>query len=308
MWKQQFTDFARKTLLAGYYYADQPRRCWSARRRAEQGSCPVSVIFYHRVADTYPNDWTISTQRFAQQNDWLERHFELISLAEAQARLRSRCNRRPAVAITFDDGYADNCHFALPLLIRRRIPVTYFVTTRHILNTEPFPHDLAREEPHKPNTIDQLRELAADGIEIGAHTRSHADLGMLHNQQALRDEVVTAGEEMQAALGRPIRYFAFPYGQHANLNAAVFHMAYDAGYDGVCSAYGGYNFPGDDAFHLQRFHADPSLLRLKNWLTVDRRWLKTPRFEYNQCDPGMADVISASRSAPNAAIKPPETT
>ena len=122
MWKQRLTAFARQTLLAAYYYADQPLRRWSARRRAREGSCPVSVIFYHRVADTYPNDWTISTQAFAQQIDWLERHFELVSLAEAQARLRSRCNRRPAVAITFDDGYADNCHFALPLLVRRAHP------------------------------------------------------------------------------------------------------------------------------------------------------------------------------------------
>ena len=306
MWKERLTDAARHTLLAGYYYAGKPLRRLSARRRARDGMCPVSILFYHRVADTYPNDWTISTQGFAQQIDWLERHFELISLAEAQTRLRTRCNRRPAVAITFDDGYADNSQFALPLLVRRRIPVTYFVTTRHILETEPFPHDVARGEPHKPNSIDELREWAADGIDIGAHTRSHADLGMLQNPQALHDEVVTAGEEMQAALQRPIRYFAFPFGQHENLNAAVFHMAYDAGYDGVCSAYGGYNFPGEDSFHLQRFHADPSLLRLKNWLTVDPRWVDIPRFNYAQQNVSAADPTSEAHIAPNPAFNPPE--
>jgi len=272
---------AGQSLLAGYYYGTLPLRWWAARRRAREGAAPVAIVFYHRVADEAPNDWTISRQDFALQIQWLQRNFDLISLAEAQARLRST-NPRPAVAVTFDDGYADNCRFALPLLIRRRIPVTYFVTTRHILANEPFPHDLARGEPHRPNTINELRKLAAAGIDIGAHTRSHADLGMLHNPQALHDEVVTAGEELQVALGKPIRYFAFPYGQYPNLNAEVFHMAYDAGYDGVCSAYGGYNFPGDDAFHLQRFHADPSLLRLKNWLTVDPRWLRCRRYCYDQ--------------------------
>ncbi len=278
----RLANAARGSFLAGYYYGSLPLRWWSARRRAGQGGCPVSVIFYHRVADSYPNDWTIGTQQFARQIGWLQRNFELISLAEAQNRIRRAANPRPAVAITFDDGYADNCKFALPLLIKRRIPVTYFVTTRHILATEPFPHDLARGEPHKPNTIEELRAFAGQGIDIGAHTRSHADLGMLHNPRPLYDEVVAAGEELQSALGHSIRYFAFPYGQHANLNAEVFHMAYDAGYDGVCSAYGGYNFPGDDAFHLQRFHADPSLLRLKNWLTVDPRWVKQKRFRYDQ--------------------------
>ena len=279
---QQLTNTARQALLAGYYYGTLPWRRFAARRRAIGGKSPISILFYHRVADNYPNDWTISTQGFARQIDWLQRKFELISLSEAQARIRSGHNPRPAVAITFDDGYADNCQYALPLLVRRRIPVTYFVSTRHIIATEPFPHDVARGEPHKPNTVDELRELSAQGIEIGAHTRSHADLGMLHNPAALYDEVVAAGEELQEAIGKPVRYFAFPYGQYENLNPEVFHMAYDAGFDGVCSAYGGYNFPGDDAFHLQRFHADPSLLRLKNWLTVDPRWLNRERFCYDQ--------------------------
>ena len=69
--------------------------------------------------------------------------------------------------------------------------------------------------------------------------------------------------------GKPIRYFAFPYGLHANLNAEAFRLARRAGYQGACSAYGGYNWPGDDHFHLQRIHADPEMLRLKNWLTSD---------------------------------------
>ncbi len=64
--------------------------------------------------------------------------------------------------------------------------------------------------------------------------------------------MVAAGEELQAALGRPVRYFAFPFGLHANLNAAAFALARGAGYEAVCSGYGGFNFPGDDAFHLQR--------------------------------------------------------
>ena len=49
------------------------------------------------------------------------------------------------------------------------------------------------------------------------------------------------------------------------------------GYAGVCSAYGGFNFPGDDPFHLQRIHADDDLIRLKNWVTVDPRKLQETR-------------------------------
>ena len=132
-----------------------------------------------------------------------------------------------------------------------------------------------------PNTIDELKQLAAAGIEIGAeHTRNHADLGRINDPARLEDEIVTAGEELQVALGRPVRYFAFPFGLHANLNRRAFQIAYEAGYEAVCSAYGAYNFPGDDAFHLQRFHGDPEMPRFKNWLSVDPRKLHVPRFEY----------------------------
>lgn len=274
-------QFTRQLSLATYYYGSQPLRWWRAERAARERRAPVMVLFYHRIADSHPNPWTMRADDFARQIDWLERHFDLVSLAEAQARIRTH-NPRPAVAITFDDGYADNCHFALPLLVKRRIPVMYFVTTQHILHGEPFPHDVARGQPLQPNTLDELRALAAQGVEIGAHTRSHANLGAITDNAVLLDEVVTASEELQAAIGCPLRYFAFPFGQHANLNTEVFHLAYDAGFEGVCSAYGGYNFPGDDAFHLQRFHADPNLLRLKNWLTVDPRWLHQPRFAYER--------------------------
>ena len=48
-------------------------------------------------------------------------------------------------------------------------------------------------------------------------------------------------------------------------------LAKEHGFKGVCSAYGAYNFPGSDPFHIQRFHADPEMIRLKNWVTIDRR-------------------------------------
>ncbi|HEV3021333.1 MAG TPA: polysaccharide deacetylase family protein, partial [Pirellulales bacterium] len=183
-----------------------------------------------------------------------------------------------AVSVTFDDGYADNCKAAIPLLLSERIPCTYFVSVANVFKGLPFPHDVARGMPLAPNTLDQLRAMASAGVEIGAHTRTHADLGKLADPTRLHDELVTAGEELQSAIGRPVRYFAFPYGLHANLNPLAFQMAYEAGYDGVCSAYGGYNFPGDDDFHLQRIHGDDDLLRLANWVTVDPLKLRVARY------------------------------
>jgi peptidoglycan/xylan/chitin deacetylase (PgdA/CDA1 family) len=261
----------KESLLSTYYYASLPYRRLRAMRDARNGKTPISVLFYHRVADEKPNPWTCPTRVFARQMRWLKQHVDMISLEEARRRIASGHNSRPSVAITFDDGYAENCSNALPLLIAENIPCTYFVSTRHVLEQAPFAHDVARGAPLAVNTLAQLREMAAAGIEIGAHTRAHVDLGQITNHAQLYDEVVTAGDELREAVGSPVRYFAFPYGLHKNLNADAFHIAREAGYLGVCSAYGAYNLPGDDPFHLRRIHGDPQTLRLKNWVTVDPR-------------------------------------
>lgn len=282
----------RDLLMHGYYAASWPVRTLLNRRDAFHGRMPISVLFYHRVADKALNPWTCTNEQFAQQMRWLKRNFELITLGEAQQRLRNGLSHRPAVCVTFDDGYAENCEQAIPLLVRESIPCTYFVATRYVFDQLPFPHDLARSQRLQPNTLNQLREMAAAGIEIGAHTRNHVDLGQIHDPHRLEDEVVRSGEELQAAVGKPVRYFAFPFGQHTNLNAEVFHLAHSAGYEAVCSAYGGYNTPGDDAFHIQRVHGDPEFIRVKNSTSLDPRKRWTKRYHYDTAIDEHADEVS----------------
>jgi hypothetical protein len=111
-------------------------------------------------------------------------------------------------------------------------------------------------------------------------------------RQQITDEIVGSKHELESALKTIIRYFSFPFGQLADLSPTAFHVAYNAGFQGVCSAYGGYNFPGDDPFHLRRIHADPEIIRLKNWLTVDPRKLRRPtRFDPGDYRSQPADTI-----------------
>jgi peptidoglycan/xylan/chitin deacetylase (PgdA/CDA1 family) len=123
--------------------------------------------------------------------------------------------------------------------------------------------------------------MSDQGIQIGAHTRTHADLGKVTDADHLYDELVASGRELEQIMGHAVPFFAFPYGQHHNLSDEAFRMAREEGYQGVCSAYGGYNFPGDDAFHLQRIHADPEMTRFRNWMTVDpRKVAMVERYRY----------------------------
>jgi peptidoglycan/xylan/chitin deacetylase (PgdA/CDA1 family) len=169
---------------------------------------------------------------------WLKRHFEMVSLSEAQARVNRGSNQRACVTITFDDGYADNCRFALPLLIKERIPCTYFVASEYVLMGTPFPHDVAAGRPLSPNTPDQIREISEAGIEIGAHTRTHASLGARCDRAQLSGEIVGSKQDLEEIIDAPVRHFAFPYGQHANLSAQAFEIARTVGFETACSAYG----------------------------------------------------------------------
>jgi peptidoglycan/xylan/chitin deacetylase (PgdA/CDA1 family) len=275
-------DTCKSQLLGLYYLATLPQRRRAASRRSLQSQVPAIVLYYHRVADKHPNDWTISTVRFRDQMQWLKRRFEIVSLESAQQRIAAGENVRPTLCITFDDGYAENCQMAIPWLIDAGIPFTYFVSTLYMQLGKPFPHDVARGQPLQPNTIEQLRNMAASGVEIGAHARTHADLGAIHSESKLRDEIVGSKEDLENVLGQTVRYFAFPFGMPQNLSTAAFRIACEAPFQGVCSAYGGYNAPAGDSFHLRRIHGYPEWSRFCNWLTMDSRKLHLG----DQFDPG----------------------
>lgn len=272
LWKQ--------LLLSGYYHASLPVRAWNMRRMASRDRLPTIVLFWHRIADDRATPWTTSNAMFERQIRWLDARFQFVSLAETQRRVRQGCNRRPCVCLTFDDGYAENCQRAIPLLVREHIPCTYFVTLRNVLEGVPFLHDRALGHPATPNSLEQIRAMAASGVEIGSHTYTHTDLATIDDADALRREIVEPKEELERLLGREVRYLSFPFGQPENLTPAAFELARRAGYAGVCSAYGGYNWPGDDPFHLQRIAVDTTMIHLKNWATMDPRKLRTPRYEW----------------------------
>ncbi len=243
------------------------------------GKMPVAVLFYHRVSDRQTNPWTITQSQFERQLDWFVENFDIVTLPECQRRITAS-NTRPTLAITFDDGYSENCEWAIPTLIARQIPFTYFVAWGNIVEQKPFQHDIEANTPAPLNTVEEIRSLVEAGVEIGGHTMWHRDLGKITDRTELEEEVFRPMQDMEQTLGCPIRYFAFPFGQIPNLNADVFRMAKERGLLGVCSTIGQFNLPGDDPFHLKRLHGDPCLARMKNWLTYDHRLFTKSQYTY----------------------------
>lgn len=87
------------------------------------------ILHYHRVPDA-PDPLCpdlLERQAFALHMQALAEVFHVVPLDEGLARLRDGTLGPRAVAITFDDGYADNYAVALPVLQHFGLHATFFV-------------------------------------------------------------------------------------------------------------------------------------------------------------------------------------
>jgi peptidoglycan/xylan/chitin deacetylase (PgdA/CDA1 family) len=108
----------------------------SLRRRA----APAAVLVYHRIADAGVDPWdlAVSPASFEAHLAVLRRRFRPLSLRRLRAGLAEGRLERGSVAVTFDDGYADNLTAAKPLLERFLIPATVFVVTNALESEAEF--------------------------------------------------------------------------------------------------------------------------------------------------------------------------
>jgi peptidoglycan/xylan/chitin deacetylase (PgdA/CDA1 family) len=126
---------------------------------------------------------------------------------------------RRTVAVTFDDAFLSVLEHAYPVLSKLGLPATVFAPTAFISDERgrlEWPGiDLWSDTPSAPEldgmSWDDLRFLAAQGWEIGSHTRTHPHLTGLGDED-LDQELVGSRRECEANLGTPCRTLAYPYG------------------------------------------------------------------------------------------------
>ncbi|MFE0803238.1 polysaccharide deacetylase family protein [Streptomyces sp. NPDC058812] len=178
---------------------------------AEEYDARVPILMYHAVAAD-PSDATrvlsVTPEAFAEQMAAIaDRGITPIGTAELAAAWRSGrpLPKRP-VLITFDDGYEGVHRHALPVLAKLGFPATLFVTTGWLRG--PYVTGGALDTMLD---WDQVRELAAAGVEIGGHSHTHPQLDQL-GEQRLRFELIHCKEIVADQLGSVPASFAYPYG------------------------------------------------------------------------------------------------
>ena len=200
----------------------------------------VPVLVYHAVATESPaglERWTVSPQTFAQHVDAIEQSGRMpLTISDRAECLRGeRRLDADAVAITFDDGYADT-HDAAHALMRRGIRSTVYVTTGSIGTQGML-------------SVAQLEQLAqTDAVELGAHSVTHPHLDELPAADIER-EIAGSRHELEAHIGTPVTSFAYPHGSYdRGVRAAVI----EAGYGSAVAVRNALSHLQDDPYAIAR--------------------------------------------------------
>lgn len=149
------------------------------------------------------------------------------------------------ILISVDDGYVDDVRTILPDLLRWHMVATFFVITSRMT------------EPGFLNAS-QIQQLDRAEMDVGDHTAHHVDLRLLTPSE-LQAETAGSRKTLEAVLGHPVYFFAYPFGA---FNDRVVQAVHDAGFTMAYTTAGGTTESTTSPLTMPRIHIgrseDPS--------------------------------------------------
>jgi peptidoglycan/xylan/chitin deacetylase (PgdA/CDA1 family) len=166
----------------------------------------------------------------SQMNCLKQSNFRGLNVSQALA-----CPQQPSVCVTFDDGCETDLLAAAPVLREFGHAATFYVTAGFL------------DTPGYMSSA-QLRELDAQGFEIGCHSMTHAYLSDLAEAD-LRREIVDAKDRIEQIVGHKIEHFSCPGGRY---NGQALDVARQAGFKSVANSEFHANTPATNPYELGR--------------------------------------------------------
>ncbi len=206
----------------------------------------ANVFIYHRFGeDRYPST-NIDVDLFEKHLRHLKESGKVVMpLSDVVERLRSgQTLPADAVVLTVDDAFDSFLQEAMPVLREYGFPVTLFVNTDGVGG---------------PGYLDwdQLRGLAAEGVEIGNHTATHDYLLERNDgesfsdwQQRVAGDIERAQRAFRRELGFRPDLFAYPYGEYS---PDLVSLVKEAGFAAAFAQQSGVVSPASDLYILPRF-------------------------------------------------------
>lgn len=159
----------------------------------------IPVLIYHDIATStqLSDSYTVERSLLARELDHLRSNgYTPMTFFTAETLRAERKLPKKPIIITFDDALPGQL-FALDELRSRTIPATFFI-----------PSSLVGDAAHL--RWDDVRAIAAAGMEIGGHTANHVRVGEI-NETGLENEIVGDKNHIEAELGKTITVFAYPF-------------------------------------------------------------------------------------------------
>jgi peptidoglycan/xylan/chitin deacetylase (PgdA/CDA1 family) len=206
---------------------------------------------YHSIAEDSTRKFrrfVVRPDEFAAQMEYLATTgYHPVTAAElASSRSGGPLPPRPVV-LTFDDAYTDFYSAALPVLRAHGFPATLFVPTAYVGGTTGFNLSMG-EQDRGVLSWQALLDIAAEGIEVAAHSHTHPQLDRVP-PQVISEEVRRSRALIEDELGLAVDGFAYPFGYW---NRAVRSATMTAGYRYACGVDDLITIPGDDLLTLPR--------------------------------------------------------
>lgn len=186
----------------------------------------MTTLAYHLVdGKFYAGVTRVTPRAFARQIKYLADHGFNSCLPDEEA--QTVPTAKP-VCITFDDGYECVYSNAFPVLQGHGFRACVFVIAGYVGKGNAW--DVRLSAPVRHLSWQQLSALAAAGWEIGSHSLSHVPLTSV-SQARLRSELRDSKALLEDRMGRPVRFFSYPFGVFsARVVAAVQEVGYEAAY------------------------------------------------------------------------------
>jgi peptidoglycan/xylan/chitin deacetylase (PgdA/CDA1 family) len=265
---------------------------------------PIPILSYHQT-DIAPPRGTpyrglvMPPARFARQMQALRAlGYRGLSMRDLAPYLRGE-RRGKVVGITIDDGYVNNFEHALPILQAVGFTATSFVVSGQLGGTNVWDASLGIA-PARLMNVHHLRAWLDEGMEVGAHTRNHVELPACDPMRA-RAEIAHSREDLEQALGVPIRSFCYPYGAYREEHV---EMARVAGFELATTSDCARARWDADLLRLPRvtvwLSTSLPVLLARMWMDLDEwRGLRLPRLRLRR-RPGVG-----TRAAPEVAAGEP---
>ena len=212
----------------------------------------IPILMYHSIDEACSSRFrrfTVSPSSFKAHVRYLsDSGYQTLTVSELIEAMDGRAvmPSKPVV-LTFDDGFADFHEAALPILTEFGHTVTLYVVSGAVGGFSAWLSGIG-EGTRRMVSWAQLDEIRRSGIEIGAHTATHAALDLLSLDEA-RQEIAVSKRDLEDRLGTDVSSFAYPFGYQ---NGAVRQIVQREGYSSACAVRYAMSSIADDRFALSR--------------------------------------------------------